>query len=100
MQRYWKLQRLEVLETDRIELGKASSRSLKFLDGDQLRRLLAAPDVNDLRGLRDRALLETFFSTGLRLGELARLDREHLHPKAPQIRRLAQRRKPRVGFLR
>jgi site-specific recombinase XerD len=60
--RYWMLQGLEVLAPDRIELGKASSRSLKFLDPDQLRRLLAAPDVNDLRGLRDRALLETFFS--------------------------------------
>src|ERR1700737_3911917 len=70
MLRYWTLQGLEVLAPDRIELGKASSRSLKFLDADQLRRLLAAPDVNDLSGLRDRALLETFFSTGLRLAEL------------------------------
>jgi len=78
MLRYWTLQGLEVLAPDRIELGKATSRSLKFLDPDQLRRLLAAPDLNDPRGPRDRALMETFFSTGLRLAELARLDAEEI----------------------
>ncbi|HEY9289387.1 MAG TPA: site-specific integrase, partial [Candidatus Dormibacteraeota bacterium] len=65
--RYWAREGLEVLAPDRIELGKSESRSLKFLDTDQLQRLLSAPDINDPRGLRDRALLETFFSTGLRL---------------------------------
>ncbi len=99
MLRYWTLQGLEVLAPDRIELGKAASRSLKFLDADQLRRLLAAPDVNDLRGLRDRALLETFFSTGLRLAELARLDRDHINLKTREFGVIGKGRKPRVVFL-
>jgi site-specific recombinase XerD len=97
--RYWTVQGLEVLAPDRIELGKASSRSLKFLDGDQLRRLLAAPDINDLGGLRDRALLETFFSTGLRLSELARLDRDHVNLKTREFGVIGKGRKPRVVFL-
>jgi site-specific recombinase XerD len=88
-----------VLAPDRIELGKAPSRSLKFLDPDQLRRLLEAPDPNDPRGLRDRALLETFFSTGLRLAELARLDRDHINLKTREFGVIGKGRKPRVVFL-
>jgi site-specific recombinase XerD len=97
--RYWTLQGLDVLAPDRIELGKASSRSLKFLDTDQLHRLLGAPDINELRGLRDRALLETFFSTGLRLSELARLDRDHINLKTREFGVIGKGRKPRVVFL-
>src|SRR5205807_9071699 len=81
------------------ELGKAVSRSLKFLDPDQLRRLLAAPDIHDARGLRDRALLETFFSTGLRLSELAHLDRHHINLKTREFGVIGKGRKPRVVFL-
>jgi integrase/recombinase XerD len=97
--RYWTVRGLDVLAPDRIELGKASSRSLKFLETDQLRRLLTAPDVNDLGGLRDRALLETFFSTGLRLSELARLDRDHVNLKTREFGVIGKGRKPRVVFL-
>ena len=97
--RYWVREGLEVLPPDRIELGKAPSRSLKFLDADQLHRLLAAPDINNPRGLRDRALLETFFSTGLRLSELARLDRDHINLKTREFGIIGKGRKPRVVFL-
>src|SRR4029077_5221854 len=99
MLRYWSRQGMDVLAPDRIELGKAASRSLKFLDPDQLRRLLAAPDVHDPRGLRDLALLETFFSTGLRLAELARLDRDHINLKTREFGVIGKGRKPRVVFL-
>ena len=97
--RYWAREGLEVLPPDRIELGKAPARSLKFLDGDQLHRLLAAPDINEVRGLRDRALLETLFSTGLRLSELARLDRGHINLKTREFGVIGKGRKPRVVFL-
>jgi site-specific recombinase XerD len=99
MLRYWTLQGMEVLAPDRIELGKAASRSLKFLDPDQLRRLLAAPDINEPRGLRDRAMLESFFSTGLRLAELARLDRGDINLKTREFGVIGKGRKPRVVFL-
>lgn len=97
--RYWAREGLDVLAPDRIELGKAESRSLKFLDADQLRRLLSAPDINDPRGLRDRALLETFFSTGLRLSELAKLDRDSINLKTREFGVIGKGRKPRVVFL-
>jgi site-specific recombinase XerD len=97
--RYWARQGLEVLAPDRIELGKAASRSLKFLDPDQLRRLLAAPDVGLPRGLRDRALLELFFSTGLRLAELAALERDSINLKTREFGVIGKGRKARVVFL-
>ncbi len=56
-------------------------------------------DVRDPRGLRDRALLETFFSTGLRLAELARLDRDHINLKTREFGVIGKGRKPRVVFL-
>src|SRR5438309_10183812 len=72
---------------------------MKFLYTAQLRRLLAAPEVNDPRGLRGRALLETFFSTGLRLSELARLDRDHINLKTREFGVIGKGRKPRIVFL-
>lgn len=51
-------------------------KAVKFLALEQIERLLAAPNVNSPTGLRDRAILEAFFSTGLRIAELVALNRE------------------------
>ncbi len=64
------------LSPDRIELAKVSERSLDLITVDELERLLAAPESSDLKGLRDRAILELFFSTGLRVSELCALPRD------------------------
>lgn len=61
---------------DVIELAKTGSRDIDHLSGDELKRFLSAPDGSDIASLRDRALLELFFSTGLRLSELCSLNRD------------------------
>jgi site-specific recombinase XerD len=61
---------------DAIELAKTGSRDIDHLSGDELKRFLSAPDGDDVKSLRDRALLELFFSTGLRLSELCSLNRD------------------------
>lgn len=66
---------IKVLAADKIELPKVVRRDIETLEYKDLERLLSAPKGNDLRSLRDRAILETFFSTGLRLAELCKLDR-------------------------
>jgi site-specific recombinase XerD len=58
-----------------IELPKVTRRDIEVLEYKELERLLAAPEGAGLRALRDRAILETFFSTGLRLSELCALPR-------------------------
>lgn len=64
------------LPPDRIELAKVPERSLDLISPQELRRLLDAPEGNNLRSLRDRAVLELLFSTGLRVSELCSLSRD------------------------
>lgn len=64
-----------VLAPERIELPRTPRREIEVLAPDELERLLHAPSGTALRALRDRAILEMLFSTGLRLSELCRLDR-------------------------
>jgi len=64
------------LSPDKIELAKVSDRSLDLISSDELTRLINAPDGDDLKSLRDKAILELFFSTGLRVSELCSLDND------------------------
>ena len=69
------------LSPDRIDLAKIKERSLDLISTDELSRLLNAPNTNEtgdkaLKAFRDKAILELFFSTGLRLSELCSLDRD------------------------
>lgn len=67
------------LPPGKIKLAKdKSDREIKFLKLEQIEKLLLAPDTSGQIGLRDRAMLETLFSTGLRVAELAALNREQL----------------------
>ena len=68
---------LPCLPTEKIKLPKEKrERKVKFLDFRNIEKLLEAPDTEILAGLRDRALLETMFSTGMRVSELAALDKK------------------------
>ena len=64
------------LNPERIELAKTSARDLDLMSSDELGRLLDAPKGSSLVSLRDRAILELFFSTGLRVSELCSLNRD------------------------
>ena len=67
---------LEVIAPDKIELAKTAQRSLDLISVQELNRLLSAPKGDTVEALRDRAILELFFSTGLRVSELASLNRD------------------------
>ncbi len=64
------------MSPDKIELAKTAQRSLDLISGAELGRLLSAPKGDEVSALRDRAILEMFFSTGLRVSELASLNRD------------------------
>src|SRR3989344_6620437 len=66
---------IETLSAEKIELPKIPERQIEVLEYDDLARLLESPKGNSLRDLRDKAILELFFSTGLRLSELCNLKR-------------------------
>lgn len=70
---------LPCLPTEKIKLPKEKrERKVKFLDYDLMEKFFSIIDTKTLAGLRDRALLETLFSTGMRVAELAALDKKQL----------------------
>ncbi len=97
--RYLVKKDLKVVTPDKIELPKTESRSLKFLDRDQLDRLLGQPDVSKERGLRDKALMEMLFSTGLRVSELCRLNRDQVNLERREFGVIGKGGRARVVFL-
>jgi len=88
----------EVLSPDKIELPKIPQRQIEIINYSDLERLLKSADGGDLRGLRDKAILETFFSTGLRLSELCALNR-HLNFERGEITIRGKGNKLRIVFL-
>ena len=70
---------IETLPSDKIELARTKRPQIGFLDADEVQRLFAAVDTSNAVGLRDRAILELLFSSGLRVSELVNLDRDHIN---------------------
>jgi len=97
--RYLVKKDLPVLAPEKIELPKVESRSLKFLDREQLERLLSAPEISKPQGLRDKALLEMLFSTGLRVSELVKLNREQINLERREFGVIGKGQRQRVVFL-
>ncbi len=64
---------IKSMPPEQIELAKISERSLDLISPQDLSRLLKSPDGDELKDLRDRAILELLFSTGLRVSELCSL---------------------------
>jgi site-specific recombinase XerD len=64
---------VESLSPDKIDLAKVGERSLDLISSEELDRLLESAEGHDLKSLRDRAILELLFSTGVRVSELCSL---------------------------
>ncbi len=69
----------KTLEPSKIDLPKTESRSLKFLEKDQVDRLVTSADTSKEEGIRDRTIMELLFSTGLRVSELVKLNHQQLN---------------------
>lgn len=87
------------LEPTKIDLPKTESRSLKFLDREQIERLVTQPDTSEESGIRDRAILELLFSTGLRVSELCNLDHEKVNIERREFGVIGKGGRARVVFI-
>jgi len=67
---------VDSLNPERIELAKVGGRDLDLISSDELDRLMNGPKGDTLTALRDKAVLELFFSTGLRVSELCSLNQD------------------------
>ncbi len=70
---------IESLTPDKITLPKVSRKQVTFLHFEEVKQLIDAVDTSSEEGLRDRAIIELLFSSGLRVSELVNLDRGHVN---------------------
>lgn len=87
------------MAAEKIDLAKLPERDIDVLYPEEIDTLLAAPKADSLAGLRDRALLHMLFSTGLRISELVRLNRDDIRQTADEIAVRGKGNKVRVVFL-
>lgn len=78
-----------VLAPDKVTLGKSEPRVPKFLNESQIEDLVRVQDLSKKSGVRDRAMLELLFSTGMRISELSGLNRDDLSPQIIDKREFA-----------
>lgn len=97
--KYLSKQRFKVIPAEVIELGKSRDRKIKHLEEDKLTLLFQSVDVKTEMGVRDRALLEMLFSTGLRVSELVALNRDKINLQSGEIGVIGKGGKARVVFL-
>ncbi len=88
-----------VLPPDRIDLPKAEAVAMRYTDTQHIEVLLSAPDMTTKSGLRDRAIMELLFSTGLRVSELVGLNREQINLESGEFGVIGKGRRPRVVFI-
>lgn len=89
----------KTLEPSKIDLPKAESKSLKFLSKEQVDRLAISCDTSKEEGLRDRAILELLFSTGLRVSELVSLNSDQINFERKEFGVIGKGRKLRLVFI-
>lgn len=89
----------KVLAPEKIDLPKGEGISMKFLDEESLTKLLNQPLLSTPIGIRDRAILEMLFSTGLRVSELVSLDRDQVDTQRREFAIIGKGRRTRVVFL-
>lgn len=91
---------VKTMAPEKIELAKQGSRQVSFLEAEELKRMLAIAAADPtLIGLRDRAILELLFSTGLRVSELANLPIEQVNLKLEEFTVKGKGQKHRIVFM-
>lgn len=90
---------INIMSPEQIILGKSEDRVPKVLNDDQLKKLFDVQDLTKRSGLRDRAILETLFSTGLRVSELVGLNRDDVNLITGEFTVIGKGRKARIVYL-
>lgn len=90
---------IPALPADKVELAKTVRKQVTFLNEGELARLFDQPPLDTIAGLRDRAILELLFSSGLRVSELVGLDKEHINLKRREFMVRGKGQKDRPIFI-
>lgn len=97
--KYCRKNDIETLAPEKIDLSKIPERSVEYLSREELERLFSAVDERKIQGVRDKALLELLYSTGLRVSELVSLNRSQVDISRREFMVRGKGKKNRVVFL-
>ncbi|HMM61944.1 MAG TPA: tyrosine-type recombinase/integrase [Candidatus Saccharibacteria bacterium] len=97
--RYLSKRDIPSLTPEKIELPKTSRKQVTFLHFDEVERLLEQIDITTEAGMRDRAIIELLFSSGLRVSELVNLNRDHINTKRREFMVRGKGQKDRPVFI-
>ncbi len=90
---------IPALSADKIDLARTRRKQVTFLSPEEVERLIAQPKTDTLPGLRDRAILELLFSSGLRVSELVNLNKDHINLKRREFTVRGKGQKDRPVFI-
>lgn len=90
---------IETLTPEKIELPKVRRKQVSFLSSEETERLIDAVEATTPQGIRDRAILELLFSSGLRVSELVNLNRDHINLKRGEFMVRGKGQKDRPVFI-
>lgn len=97
--KYLRKRGIDSLNPEYIELAKTPDRQIDLISSAELNRLINAPDIATLQGLRDKAILELLFSTGLRVSELTSLSMDDVDLQRDEFSVRGKGDKVRVVFI-
>lgn len=97
--KYFSRRDIPSLAPDKIELPKVHRKQVTFLHYDEVLRLTEQIDISTENGLRDRAIVELLFSSGLRVSELVNLNRDHINTKRREFMVRGKGQKDRPVFI-
>lgn len=97
--RYLAWRGIRSLSPEKVPIAKQGDREISFLEADEVKSIIGKPDTRKLSGLRDKAILELLFSTGLRVSELVSLNTDDINFERGEISVLGKGKKIRVVFL-
>ena len=84
---------------EKVELPKAKRKQVTFLSHDETELLIASVKTNSSQELRDKAILELLYSSGLRVSELCNLNRDHINLKRGEFMVRGKGQKDRPVFI-
>lgn len=90
---------IKALSADKVELARTVRKQVTFLSAEEVGRLFQETDVETQNGLRDRAIMELLFSSGLRVSELVGLDKDHINLKRREFMVRGKGQKDRPIFI-
>ncbi|MBI4836170.1 MAG: tyrosine-type recombinase/integrase [Candidatus Abawacabacteria bacterium] len=87
------------LNPEKIEVGKLEQRTVEFLEQKELNKLFSAINTKKVVGIRDKAIVELLYSTGLRVSELVSLDRDRVDLEKQEFTIRGKGNKVRIVFI-